>query len=590
MYNELFLAPASSQNLTSGFQGEKKIGAGGAGRSARTQSSVKPMNGEHQSFLATLEQASRDRGLQDAVAPAGRTRSSNGKEMAASGKLQGGVQPPGDGFDEVSAETALPENLADTETHPNLSFGDFAAIIDALEAMGFYQSAGGSDLQASAPAGQMEGPDLAAIKLLIGRIQQNQLVPSAELKAGFQRLQQFVATLLAGNMAAAPDGNPGNDFSPEQLSDLARIGEWLKALGAGLEVDKNVAGDLPGEGGSDEKYSATVAGGTRGADTPPVNPPEKTVNSKEAGIFSSPDHSGVASSAEDRKEADPAKFQNAAAFKNEVGDASSRKELQDVMPDARALSRTEDPNQMSAEADRGQRNGGEVKPESRSQTQSASAGEGPLSRLLQDSQPAKEGDFKVQTGISEEATGKVIKTEAGTNDSSLFNSAGQHAEKAAETLSAPKEGAAGSNNLPTQTLDQIVRKASIHLNSGQHEARIDLKPDFLGHVRMQVIAENHQVTLKILTEHGFVKDMIENNIHQLKADLQQQGMTIDKLHVAVSSDPDEFGNPKEKLFGSRSRQEAAARDRHERPADEKPKDSGRSFRRADGSVTVDYFA
>jgi len=135
-----------------------------------------------------------------------------------------------------------------------------------------------------------------------------------------------------------------------------------------------------------------------------------------------------------------------------------------------------------------------------------------------------------------------------------------------------------------------VRKASIHLNSGQHEARIDLKPDFLGHVRMQVIAENHQVTLKILTEHGFVKDMIENNIHQLKADLQQQGMTIDKLQVAVSSDPHEFGNPKEKLFGSRSRQDAAAHGRHERPADEKPKDSGRSFRRADGSVMVDYFA
>jgi len=98
------------------------------------------------------------------------------------------------------------------------------------------------------------------------------------------------------------------------------------------------------------------------------------------------------------------------------------------------------------------------------------------------------------------------------------------------------------------------------------------------------------VTLKILTEHGFVKDMIQNNIHQLKADLQQHGMTIDKLEVSVSRDPDDFGSPKEKLFGSKSRQDETAQGRHQRPSDEKPENRGRSFRRPDGSVTLDYFA
>jgi flagellar hook-length control protein FliK len=258
--------------------------------------------------------------------------------------------------------------------------------------------------------------------------------------------------------------------------------------------------------------------------------------------------------------------------------------------------------------DRPQINGAEMKPESHSRIQPASAGlkpeavdlserpiqtssgEEPPARALQESQPAKEGGFKVDTGIDEEGGGKVLKSEAGTSDSSLFNSSGQSAEKAAETGSAPKAAAAGPNSLPTQTLDQIVQRASIHLSGGQHEARIDLKPDFLGHVRMQVVAENHQVTLKILTEHGFVKDMIEQNIHQLKADLQQQGMTIDKLEVSVSRDPDEYGNPKEKLFGSRPRPEAAVHRGHERPADEKRKDPRRTSRRADGSVTVDYFA
>jgi hypothetical protein len=71
---------------------------------------------------------------------------------------------------------------------------------------------------------------------------------------------------------------------------------------------------------------------------------------------------------------------------------------------------------------------------------------------------------------------------------------------------------------------------------------------------MQVITENHQVTVKILTEFGFVKDMVENNIHQLKADLQQQGLNVDKLEVAVSSDADESKNPQEKAGQAKDRQ------------------------------------
>ena len=278
------------------------------------------------------------------------------------------------------------------------------------------------------------------------------------------------------------------------------------------------------------------------------------------------------------------------------------------MAGLKTLRRTEGPNQTAAAGDRRQPNGdettraglsaarstaAELKPEAGNLTEKVgrvSSGEESLARVLSESQGTKEVNFKEKTGIGEEAIGKVLKTEAGTSDNSLFNSAGQHAEKAVETATVPRETAAGQNSPPTQALDQIVQRARIQLSGGQHEARVDLKPEFLGHVRMQVVAENHQVTLKILTEHGFVKDMIENNIHQLKADLQQQGMTIDKLEVSVSRDPDEFGSPKEKLFGSKSRQDAAAQGRHERPSDEKPKNRGRSFRRADGSVTLDYFA
>jgi flagellar hook-length control protein FliK len=82
-------------------------------------------------------------------------------------------------------------------------------------------------------------------------------------------------------------------------------------------------------------------------------------------------------------------------------------------------------------------------------------------------------------------------------------------------------------------VNQIVQKAVLHLNNGQHEVRLDLKPDFLGHIRMQIITESHQVTVRILAESPMVKELIENNFQQLKSELQNHGLEIDELDVSV---------------------------------------------------------
>ena len=87
--------------------------------------------------------------------------------------------------------------------------------------------------------------------------------------------------------------------------------------------------------------------------------------------------------------------------------------------------------------------------------------------------------------------------------------------------------------------DQIVQRAAVHVKNDQGEMRIDLKPEFLGHVRLQIVTENQQVTVRILTELPMVRDMIESNIQQLKSDLQQQGLRVERVEVAVADDPRE---------------------------------------------------
>jgi flagellar hook-length control protein FliK len=110
-------------------------------------------------------------------------------------------------------------------------------------------------------------------------------------------------------------------------------------------------------------------------------------------------------------------------------------------------------------------------------------------------------------------------------------------DKPADAAAAAKGRDAAAAPVKADVFDQIVQRAAVHVKSGQGEMRIDLKPEFLGHVRLQIVTENQQVTVRILTELPMVRDMIESSIQQLKSDLQQQGLRVERVEVAVADDP-----------------------------------------------------
>jgi len=166
----------------------------------------------------------------------------------------------------------------------------------------------------------------------------------------------------------------------------------------------------------------------------------------------------------------------------------------------------------------------------------------------------------------------------------------QQSEKNIKAAPSPKETESGQRILRYQITDQIIRKAAFHLRNGQHEVIIDLKSDFIGHIRMQVISENQQVTVRILVENGLVKDLIESNLHQLKADLQQQGLEVDKLEVRVACDPEDSGSTKEKFAQWGVGHGNVDHQKHDNQKDEQQKDNGQPPRTANNAAIVDYFA
>jgi hypothetical protein len=137
---------------------------------------------------------------------------------------------------------------------------------------------------------------------------------------------------------------------------------------------------------------------------------------------------------------------------------------------------------------------------------------------------------------------KITPINGDSKDSSFLFSQDQMPPHLARLENAAQSSETAQRSLMSQTLNQIVQKAVLSLHNGQHEVQIDLKPDFLGHIRMQIVSEGQQVAIKIVAEFPFVKDMLENNLHQLKAELQSQGLDIDELEVSVAHDSHREGD------------------------------------------------
>jgi flagellar hook-length control protein FliK len=142
---------------------------------------------------------------------------------------------------------------------------------------------------------------------------------------------------------------------------------------------------------------------------------------------------------------------------------------------------------------------------------------------------------KMAAALEESSAGRVARvgTDTQSGQTGLFQ--GQHGP----TGSIQGGSGAGSADAPAQPfahdlMQQVTEKAVFHLRNGRAEARIDLKPESLGHLRLHVSTDNGQVTLKIMTESPWVRDMIESNISHLRTELQHHNLQIDRLDVSVS--------------------------------------------------------
>jgi hypothetical protein len=614
MATDMILSPPVPVNPTPEIESGKS-GPSAAASSAKARTGRASNKVEGESFLTTLKKAARDRNIAENPRPVGKAKRIASKALPSKNKMDEASDSASEQNEEPSAVAQPGKNGEAGQSDPIPIIGNLMDFFKILEEMGLRYCDGGSDGKPLMDGDLTDGENVAGLnlKMLMDRLQQGEPVPSAELEAAFERLQQFIAQAMEDNSATVVEGNAGNGRSINQLPDLPRIFLWLKNLAAGLHQQSNDNGGVAGAGSTAAGPSDATISGAGDSLEAVADSIELFGHSKAGSRLQSADNAGTPLEPAKKEPVNPgAAMQAGDSAKKEKdaektdGDSNGSKAAVPREMKTDGLARTT--AQMPAARDRMPSDTGTANLEHRSPKQSpaascnpgnasnpdnasaAPAAEGTAVKVLQESQAVKDGGVKLSGGIIEDNSGKVLKTETGGNDAGLLNPQPHQMEKTDEGMSLPNKPEADRSDLKTQTLDQIVQKAAIHLKNGQHEARIDLKPEFLGHIRMQVVSDNQQVTVKILTEHGFVKDMIENHAHQLKADLQQQGLHVDKLEVSVFGDSDGSGNPKERLAGMRTRPGFADNSRQGNAGQDLPRENRRPRRNAQRTTTVDYFA
>ena len=94
-------------------------------------------------------------------------------------------------------------------------------------------------------------------------------------------------------------------------------------------------------------------------------------------------------------------------------------------------------------------------------------------------------------------------------------------------------------------IDQIAEQVKINLSQNFSEIEISLHPASLGNVHLQVSEKAGVISAVITTENEVVRDALAVQAISLKEELNEQGLKVDSVEVAIASHGFEHNMQKE---------------------------------------------
>ncbi len=112
------------------------------------------------------------------------------------------------------------------------------------------------------------------------------------------------------------------------------------------------------------------------------------------------------------------------------------------------------------------------------------------------------------------------------------------------TIEKTKETTQGRGTQNTHVVRQVVKNVTLMVDAGKTAMSMQLKPEHLGRVSLDLQMEDSKMKLSLKVETEGAKQIVEGSISQLKETLNSQGITIEDIDIEVRKEG-EFANLKE---------------------------------------------
>ncbi|PIH61258.1 flagellar hook-length control protein FliK [Paenibacillus sp. LK1] len=171
--------------------------------------------------------------------------------------------------------------------------------------------------------------------------------------------------------------------------------------------------------------------------------------------------------------------------------------------------------------------------------------------------------------VSVETDSSPTANEVGEVDHSSIITAGELSLRSSGTSAGkPAEPVLQASQFAKEMTQFVVNKLDIVQQKGFSEATISLRPEHLGKLDVQITLQNGQLVARFMTEHTMAKDMLEQQMIQLRSSLQAQGIQVERLEVTQNSSlGSQMYQDGGRQPGSNSQQQRRSREREEQSDD-----------------------
>ncbi len=114
------------------------------------------------------------------------------------------------------------------------------------------------------------------------------------------------------------------------------------------------------------------------------------------------------------------------------------------------------------------------------------------------------------------------------------------AVQTANTAAAP---AAAPQTPEIPALQQIVESVKVIRQHGETEVRLQLRPESLGQVTVQLHMSGSDVSVRLLADTAHAHSLIQENLPQLKAAFAAQGLQVQSLNIDLGHNASAFNTP-----------------------------------------------